>query len=175
MTVAVSRITTAEAMLVRRPIPVTLGWTSGVPVVLFALLFAAFSRHAGTSTIVSATLAGALGGAASLIVHELGHVGAARRTAGVEPLKVSLIGLGAATYLSGTYRSGRDQIRVALGGPLASFLLAVPFTLAMALPLPAPDRFTVFLLALLNVGIGVISMLPINPLDGYKLLVGLVW
>jgi Zn-dependent protease len=138
-------------------------------------LFAAVGRNGSASTVVIAAIFGALGGAASLIVHELGHVRAARRTDGVIALKVTLITAGAATYLDGAYRSGRDQIRVAVGGPAASLLLAVPLMLVLGLPIPTPVKFASFLLALLNVAIGVVSMLPLNPLDGHKFLVGLVW
>jgi Zn-dependent protease len=143
--------------------------------VLFALLFVAVSRNNSASTVVTAGVFGAFGGALSLVVHELGHVGAARRTEGVVPLKVVLIALGTATHLEGRYRSGRDQIRVALAGPAASLILAVPLTLAIGLPLPGPIRFASFLLASLNVGLAIISLIPLNPLDGHKLAVGLVW
>jgi Zn-dependent protease len=142
---------------------------------LFAVLFVVLSRDSSHSTMVTAALCGALGGALSLVVHELGHVRAARRTEGVVPLRVALIALGAATHLEGSYRSGKDQIRVAIAGPVASLVLAVPLVLAVGLPLPGPIRFAAFLLALLNVGLAVVSLVPLNPLDGHKLVVGLAW
>ena len=142
---------------------------------LFAILFVALSRNGSSSTVVTAAVCGALGGALSLVVHELGHVKAAQRTEGVVPLRIALIALGAATHLEGSYRSGRDQIRVAVAGPAASLILAVPLVLAVGLPLPGPIRFASFLLALLNVCLAVVSLIPLNPLDGHKLVVGLVW
>ena len=142
---------------------------------LFGVLFVAVSRNGSPATVVTAAVCGALGGAISLVVHELGHVGAARRTEGVVPLKVVLIALGAATHLEGSYRTGRDQIRVAVAGPAASLVLAIPLVLAVGLPLPGPIRFASFLLALLNIGLAVVSLMPLNPLDGHKLVVGLVW
>jgi Zn-dependent protease len=159
----------------RRPVPLELTRSSAVPALLFALIFALFARHAGAATMAAATVVGAFGGALSLIVHELGHVRAARRVEGVEVRKVSLFALGAATHLEGAYRSGRDQTRVALAGPAASLVLAAPLMLALALPLPTPLKFASFLLSLLNVVIGLLSIVPVHPFDGHKLLVGLVW
>lgn len=158
-----------------RPVPIELTRSSAVPAMLFALIFAAFARHAGAASMVAAIVVGAFGGALSLIVHELGHVRAARKVEGVEVHKVSLFALGAATHLEGAYRSGRDQTRVALAGPVASLVLAVPLMVALALPLPTPLKFASFLLSLLNVAIGLLSILPVHPFDGHKLLVGVAW
>jgi Zn-dependent protease len=43
--------------------------------------------------------------------------------------------------------------------------------------LPAPTwlKFGALALALLNVLIGVLSLLPVHPLDGHKVCVGLLW
>jgi Zn-dependent protease len=164
-----------DRIVLRRLVPFTATWGSFVPVILFGLLFAGAGRHGSAGSVVAAALVGGIGGALSLIVHELGHVQAARRTDGVEALKISLIAFGAATHLDGAYRSGRDQIRVAIGGPSASLALAVPLALTPALPLPGSLVFALFLLALLNVAIGLVSMAPLHPLDGHKLLVGVVW
>jgi len=142
---------------------------------LFGVLFVAVSRNERPMTVVTAAVFGALGGAISLVVHEFGHVGAARRTDGVVPLRVVLIALGAATHLEGSYRTGRDQMRVAVAGPAASLVLAIPLVLAVGLPLPGPIQFASFLLALLNIGLAIVSLMPLNPLDGHKLVVGLVW
>jgi Zn-dependent protease len=161
--------------MLRKPVPVSVTWSSGIPMLLFGILFVIVSRNGSPSTVATAAICGALGGAGSLVVHELGHVGAARRTDGVVPLRVALIAFGAATHLEGSYRSGKDQIRVAFAGPAASLALAVPLTLAVALPLPGPLRFASFLLALLNVGLAFVSLVPLNPLDGHKLVVGLAW
>src|SRR5437764_13792802 len=77
-------------------VPITLGWSGSVPLAVFGALFAAYSRNAGPGTVILATLFGAIGGAVSLIVHELGHVRVARRVPGVRPVRISLIALGAA-------------------------------------------------------------------------------
>src|SRR5207253_5785949 len=111
---------------------------------------------------------GALGGTTSLLIHELGHVRAARRVSGLCPVSVSLIWLGAATRLEGAYASGRDQARVAIAGPATSFGLALMLSPALFTPSPKTAKGLLLTLVLLNVAIGLLSLIPANPLDGYK-------
>jgi Zn-dependent protease len=51
-------------------------------------------------------------------------------------------------------------------------LLIVAF---VALPLPQGLRYAAFGLALLNILIACLNVLPVRPLDGHRLLVGLAW
>jgi len=159
----------------RGPVPIVVTRGGLVPVTFLAAAFAAYSVSARPLLIAGAAALGGLGGALSLVVHELGHVRAARRLPGVRPARISLIWLGAVTQFEGAYRSGREQIRVALGGPAASLAFAVVLTFGAALPIPRPLALGCFGLALLNVAIGVLTLIPVQPLDGYKLVVGLLW
>jgi len=159
----------------RGPVPIVLTRGGLVPVALLAGAFALYSTGARPLLIVGAALLGGFGGAFSLIVHELGHVRAARRLPGVRPARVSLIWMGAVTQFEGAYRNGREQARVALGGPLASFTFALGLVFCAALPMPRPLQYGCFGLALLNVAIGFLTLIPVHPLDGYKLIIGLVW
>jgi Zn-dependent protease len=43
------------------------------------------------------------------------------------------------------------------------------------LPIPVGLKDILVTLAALNVAIAVLSLIPANPLDGYKLIVGLLW
>jgi Zn-dependent protease len=162
-------------VLLPTPVPVSFTWGGLLPMVLLGAGFASMSHTHSAAMVMAAAVIGGIGGAVSLVVHELGHVVAARRVAGVRAARISLIWMGGATYFNGAYRSGRDQIRVALGGPAASFLFAFPMVGAMALPLPVAVRFAIFLLALLNVAIAVLTLLPVHPLDGHKLILGALW
>ena len=162
-------------MLVRWPVPIVLSHGALVPLGLFGLIFVAFSGTSKPSVLAATALLGGVGGVVSLIVHELGHVSVARRLSGVRPKKVSVMSLGAAAHLEGSYRNGREQARIALGGPEASFAFALALAVPIFLPAPAGLKVGALGLALLNLGIGGLSLLPIHPLDGHKLLVGLVW
>src|SRR5258705_3802200 len=117
-------------VLVRWPVPIVVTRGGIVPLGVFALLFVAFSGHAKPSMLAACAFLGGVGGVVSLIVHELGHISVARRLSGVRPEKVSVMSLGAAAHFEGSSRSGREQGRMALGGPEASS----PFALALRLP-----------------------------------------
>jgi Zn-dependent protease len=161
-------------MLLKRPVPVTIGEGGLTPILALGTLFAWVSTVVGLP-IATATVIGAVGGTASLIAHELGHVHAARKLAGLRPTGVSLIWLGAATRIEGAYASGRDQARVAIAGPRISCAIALSLVPPMFLPIPVGLKGILLTVALLNVAIGVLSLVPANPLDGYKLIVGLLW
>ena len=162
-------------MVAQWPIPIVLTRGAFVPFAVFSLLFVATSGLSTPPALLAFAALGGVGGAVSLVVHELGHVSIARKLSGVKPEKISLIALGAATHLTGSYRSGRDQVKMALGGPQASLTFALALAVPLFLPAPVWLRLGALALALLNVLIAVLSLLPVHPLDGHKLVVGLVW
>src|SRR6478672_3744233 len=123
-------------VLVRWPVPIVATRGGIIPLGVFALLFVAFSGHPGPSMLVACALLGGIGGVVSLIVHELGHIAIARRLSGIRPEKVSVMCLGAAAHLEGSYRNGREQARMALGGPEASFAFALALSVPLLLPAP---------------------------------------
>ena len=162
-------------VLARSPVPIAVSKGSLVPPAMLAAVFALFSAGAPTLLSLGAAALGGLGGAVSLIVHELGHVGAARRMKGIKPMRVSLLWFGACTRFEGAYRSGPDQAKVAIAGPAASLAFSALLIASALLPLPRPIGLGLFGLALLNVAIAFVSLLPVHPLDGHKVLVGLLW
>jgi Zn-dependent protease len=141
---------------------------------LLAAVFGVFGAEVGIP-IAFAALVGTIGGTSSLLIHELGHGGAARRAAGISSASISLFWLGAATRLEGSYRSGRTQMKVAIAGPLASFVVALSLIGACLLPMPIEAKEAVLLLAFFNVALAVFNLLPAYPFDGYKVVVGLLW
>ena len=162
-------------MFAQWPVPIVVSRGAFVPVVVFAMIFMALSGVSGVGALATVAVVGGLGGVLSLIVHELGHVSVARRLSGVRPEKVAVMSLGAAAHFDGSYRNGREQVRMALGGPEASFAFAMALGAPILLPAPFLLKVALLGLALLNLAIGVLSLLPFHPLDGHKLVVGLVW
>jgi hypothetical protein len=169
-----SRLRNPGLVLFQHPVPVTVGQGGLAPIFGLGLLFAAIGARGGLP-IATATIFGAVGGTASLIAHELGHARAARKLVGLRPTGISLIWLGAATRLEGKYASGRDQVKVAIAGPRVSFGVALALIPILFLPIPLGLKDILITLAALNVAIGVLSLIPASPLDGYKLIVGLLW
>ena len=166
---------TRSLVLVRWPLPIVVSPGAVVPVCVFALIFVAFSGTTSPSMLAATALLGGIGGIISLVIHELGHVSISRRLSGVRPEKVSVMCLGAAAHFEGEYRNGREQARMALGGPEASFAFALALTIPLFLPAPGSLKIAALALALLNGAIGALSLLPVHPLDGHKVVVGLVW
>jgi Zn-dependent protease/predicted transcriptional regulator len=116
----------------------------------------------------------------SALAHELGHALAARR-AGLTggPVIVYFFGGAASTRLETT--RPRDEVIVALAGPLVS-LAAAAVLLVVALvgelagegPVQAVGRVA-FVIAVLNLLLGTVNLLPAFPLDGGRIVRGLAW
>ena len=159
---------------VRPVVPVRVSRSAAGLVVALAAVFGALGWQLGMPLLLAVTLGG-LGATVSLLFHELGHVRAAARVATVRPTSVSLIWAGAATTLEGRYRTGRDQARVAIGGPQASFTFALALVAVCFLPTSLAVKEPLLLLAFFNVALGLVNLVPAYPLDGYKLVSGLLW
>ncbi|MBP9700666.1 site-2 protease family protein [Candidatus Woesebacteria bacterium] len=68
----------------------------------------------------------------------------------------------------------RDSALIAAAGPASNLILAVLLSLAFhALPLPAVLAEAIMITVYTNVGLAMFNLLPIHPLDGGKILIGL--
>jgi Zn-dependent protease len=156
------------------PVPVTIGAGGFLPPLALGGLFAGIGLELGMPVALGAVI-GATAGTASLLVHEFGHIRAARGLDGIRPVGVTLVWLGAGACFEGAYRQGRDQVRVAVAGPLASFLTAAAIFPVMLAPIPPTAKKFLLVLVLLNVGLAVANLIPASPMDGYRILSGLLW
>jgi Zn-dependent protease len=156
------------------PVPVTFGRGGFVPPLALGGMFALVGFKVGLP-IALAGFIGALAGTASLVVHELGHVRAARGMNGVRPVGISLVWLGAGARFEGAYRNGRDQLRVAVAGPVASMCVALSLLPIMVLPIPGSARKLLLVVVLLNLALAVVNLIPAGPLDGHRIVIGLLW
>ena len=70
----------------------------------------------------------------------------------------------------------RDMMWVALAGPAANLLLASILTVFFKLSAPEPQRLSVFLLLAVyfNLGLAVFNLIPVPPLDGSKIVAGIL-
>jgi Zn-dependent protease len=114
----------------------------------------------------------------SLLAHEVGHALVARR-AGLAVRGITLWLLGGVALLEDEPATPRDELRVALVGPAVSLALAVVFGLAAvvgsAAGLPAAAVVVTAWLAVGNAALAVFNLLPAAPLDGGRVLRGLLW
>jgi Zn-dependent protease len=111
----------------------------------------------------------------SILLHEMGHALAARRL-GIRVDGVTLWALGGLTRLSGPAHRPRDEVRIAAAGPLVTLGVAVVAgAAAPALAGVAAAQGVVAWVAAANLLVLVFNLLPGFPLDGGRILRGMLW
>lgn len=118
--------------------------------------------------------AAAIGLFASVLVHELGHAVVARLY-GEKTLDIRLWFLGGVARLEVMPRGKGAEAVVAVAGPVTSMLLGVACwaLLPLVLGYPGP-AIVVSYLAITNVALALFNMLPALPLDGGRILRGVL-
>ena len=164
-------------------IPIGASWSVLLIALLIAWPLAGTLLPGQAPGLAAATywLAGAVGAGlflASLLAHELGHAVVARR-AGLRVRGITLWLLGGVAQLEDEPASPRDELRVAIVGPAVSLALAVGFGLAaVALGIIGSSTVAVVVagwLAVGNTALALFNLLPAAPLDGGRVLRGLLW
>ncbi len=111
---------------------------------------------------------------ASVLIHELSHAVVAQRY-GMQVPSITLFIFGGVSNLSGEMKSAGQEFRVAVAGPLMSWLLALIFG-AVWFPMRTADAAVVpQYLALINAALGLFNLLPGFPLDGGRVLRAALW
>ena len=115
---------------------------------------------------------------ASLLAHELAHALVARRH-GVKVEQITLWMLGGVAQLAGEPPTPAADLQIAAAGPLTSLAAGVAFGAVAGLSagVAGPALLTAGFawLAGINVLLGVFNLLPGAPLDGGRILRGLLW
>ena len=112
---------------------------------------------------------------ASILLHELGHSLVAIRS-GIVIESITLFIFGGVARLASEPRDGRTEFRIAAAGPIVSVLLAGVFAAIAGTPIfGAATRAIARYLAMVNVLVALFNLVPAFPLDGGRLLRGLLW
>lgn len=112
---------------------------------------------------------------ASVLAHELGHSFVAL-SQGIEVNSITLFIFGGLASLGEESKTPGDAFKVAIAGPLVSFVLFGTFTaLGIFVDLPSPLAAIVGLLAYINLALGAFNLIPGLPLDGGNVLKAIVW
>lgn len=114
---------------------------------------------------------------ASIFGHELGHAYAARLE-GVQVMEIVLHPFGGLARFRREPDTPRAEFRIAIAGPVASFLLTVVFLALMALANAAGLGvlgYLFLLLAIWNFMLAVFNLFPGYPLDGGRVLRAYLW
>jgi Zn-dependent protease len=164
-------------------IPVGMHWSVLVMLGLIAEILAVsvlptVIPHMGFVVYWTVALAGAVLFVAALGAHEIAHAVVARRQ-GVKVNSITLWMLGGVAELDGLPPTASADLQIAIAGPATSFAASILFG-AVALVahlVHGPTVVTAALtwLALMNVVLAVFNLLPGAPLDGGRILRGLLW
>jgi Zn-dependent protease/CBS domain-containing protein len=115
---------------------------------------------------------------ASLILHELGHSLVARHH-GIGIASITLFGFGGVSQMKEEPREARQELQIAIVGPIISLVLAALFVALSVLAASAGPATTVqailTYLAAVNLLVAVFNMVPAFPLDGGRVLRAILW
>lgn len=114
----------------------------------------------------------AIGLFVSILLHELAHCLVALRSGG-GVRSITLMMLGGVSRMERDVRPDREAW-MAFAGPLASFGVAVFAWLMQLLPFPPEVRVAFLALAFANLVLGAFNLLPAFPMDGGRVLRGLL-
>lgn len=150
--------------------------------VVFALLIASFASHLAAVHPQLAVSARWLVAAAasllffgSILLHELAHSVVAQRR-GLSVHGITLMLFGGVSHLASEPKRPKDDLAIALVGPLASALLGALFLGLAPLASPVPvARSVATWLGTINLALAAFNLLPGFPLDGGRVLKGLLW
>lgn len=156
-------------------------WLLAAVLIAWSLAAGAFPhlyKGLAPSLYWSMAVVAVLGLGVSIVLHELAHTFTARAF-GVEIRRVTLFLLGGASELTDQPPSPAAEVVIALAGPALSLVLSVVFAAASAgaVRLGGPPTLAGVLhyLGLVNAVLAVFNMVPAFPLDGGRVLRGLVW
>ena len=164
-------------------IPIGMHWSVLVIAALVTDMLAAsvlpsVIRHEPAGLYWTVAAAGSVLFVAALAAHEIAHAIVARHF-GVQVRSITLWALGGIAELEGNPPTPRADLQIAIAGPATSLAAGIIFggTAALARYLHGPAVVTAALawLALINVVLAVFNLLPGAPLDGGRILRGLLW
>lgn len=114
----------------------------------------------------------------SVLIHELSHSYVAKRN-GLQVAQITLFFFGGVSEIVEEPNSPGFEIRMALAGPLMSFLLSgvlgALWYLTTVLGAPIEATAVLGYSALINGALGAFNLLPAFPLDGGRVLRGSIW
>jgi len=113
----------------------------------------------------------------TVFLHELAHAYVARKE-GIQVLEILLHPFGGLAKLRKEPPTPRAEFRIAIAGPLASFLISLFFLGLFALSAAIETKILTplfFILFLLNLMLAIFNLFPGYPLDGGRVLRAFLW
>lgn len=131
----------------------------------------------GTATYWVAGLIASLLFFASILIHELSHSIVAVQS-GIKIPEITLFIFGGVAHLSEEPADPKLELKIAIAGPIASFVLSAVFWLIkIALSGSAPTIIVAVFdyLAWINLALGIFNLVPGYPLDGGRIFRAIAW
>lgn len=161
------------------PIYVTWSWLLFV-LVIVPLYTRQLQDWLGAASAIALSVLLALMWGLSVLLHELGHVAAAKALRfDVERVEIGF--LGGATTVRSEQDSPRSELYVAAAGPAVSLALGLPGGISLlaghgaGFGLDGVPGMLVSAITLANLAIGAFNLLPGLPLDGGRVAVAVLW
>jgi Zn-dependent protease/predicted transcriptional regulator len=111
----------------------------------------------------------------SIVLHELAHSVMARRL-GLQVHGITLMLFGGVSQLASEPKRPKDDLAIAIVGPLTSAAIGAAFLALAQFLSPIPLAKTIAgWLGTINLGLAVFNLLPGFPLDGGRVLKALIW
>jgi len=132
---------------------------------VLVLLWAVLSSYDGGPAAIAYGLAFLLAVFASVVAHEFGHALTAR-SFGIATRQILLLPIGGVAQIEGAHMPPREELLVAVAGPVVSLLLSGAFFGLAALTGDLTPHHFLGALAWANLGLGVFNLLPAFPMDG---------
>jgi Zn-dependent protease/predicted transcriptional regulator len=110
----------------------------------------------------------------SVLLHELSHAFVAQ-SYGMSVPSITLFIFGGVSSIAGEMRTAREEFRVAIAGPLMSWVLAAVFAAMWFVTRDEGVSGVLGYMAWINGALGLFNLLPGFPLDGGRVLRALVW
>jgi stage IV sporulation protein FB len=111
---------------------------------------------------------------ASIVAHELAHALAARRY-GIATTEILLLPVGGVAKIAGEPANGTEEVVIALAGPATSLALAALAAIGASVTGPIPLLHAPLVaLASANAMLGLFNLIPAFPMDGGRVLRGLL-
>jgi Zn-dependent protease/CBS domain-containing protein len=114
----------------------------------------------------------------SVLIHELTHSYIAKKE-GIEVKEITLFIFGGVSQLTKEPEDPKKELKVAIGGPLSSLVLAFIFWILSKTTFQAPHLILITgllgYLAFINLSLAIFNLIPGFPLDGGRVLRAIYW
>jgi Zn-dependent protease/CBS domain-containing protein len=114
----------------------------------------------------------------SVLAHEVTHSYIAKNE-GMDVSEITLFIFGGVSQLTKEPEDPQKELKVAIGGPVSSFVLALFFWILSRVTAPSPDLLLATgllnYLAFINLSLAVFNLIPGFPLDGGRVLRAIYW